>query len=213
MSQTIYRGQVWQYEAPISASANGSIQYGSRPVIIVSNDLGNKYSPVVNVVPCTRQINKKLNQPTHARITICGNPSLAAGEQCTPVNVSDLKYKKCTLSVEDMAKVDHILSVAFGLIPVHKSEQPPPPPVSGAIDKFYKKYPKLAPNPTTCDTKHRNHWDSDTITRFIFDCGELSSGAVQEKYKLSQKSIDNYLSRFTIRRQRLCLSSQRKQNI
>lgn len=204
MGQTIYRGQVWQYEAQDpSASLRGSIQHGSRPVIIVSNNLGNKYSPTALVVPCTGQINKKANLPTHARITICGRPSLAEAEQCTPVNISDLKYKKCNLSPEEMAKVDHIIAVAFGLCPI-PGKKAPAPQVSApeevrsdAIDKFYKRYPQLVPAEPGPAPKPRNHWDKDTITRFIWDCGELSPRAVREKYNLSQKSVDNYFTKFT----------------
>ena len=45
-------------------SINESTQKGIRPAIIIQNDLGNKYSPTVIVIPITCEI-KKLNQPTH----------------------------------------------------------------------------------------------------------------------------------------------------
>lgn len=41
-----------------------SIQKGIRPCLIIQNDLGNKYSPTVIVIPITSEI-KKLSQPTH----------------------------------------------------------------------------------------------------------------------------------------------------
>ena len=43
---------------------SGSIQRGIRPVIIIQNDIGNKYSSTVIVATVTSQM-KKCNQPTH----------------------------------------------------------------------------------------------------------------------------------------------------
>lgn len=42
----------------------GSVQGKTRPCVIVQNDIGNKYSPTVIVIPLTSEI-KKLNMPTH----------------------------------------------------------------------------------------------------------------------------------------------------
>lgn len=42
----------------------GSEQYGRRPVVILSNDLGNKYSPTILIAPVTKVIKKK-SLPTH----------------------------------------------------------------------------------------------------------------------------------------------------
>ena len=41
-----------------------NVQKGIRPCIIIQNDVGNKYSPTVIVIPITKEI-KKLEQPTH----------------------------------------------------------------------------------------------------------------------------------------------------
>lgn len=45
----------------------GSEQYGRRPVVILSNDLNNKYSPTILVAPLTKII-KKTKLPTHIMI-------------------------------------------------------------------------------------------------------------------------------------------------
>lgn len=42
-------------------------QSGSRPAVIIQNDVGNKFSPTLLVIPLTTRI-KALNQPTHALI-------------------------------------------------------------------------------------------------------------------------------------------------
>lgn len=45
----------------------GSEQSGIRPVLIIQNDVGNKYSPTVIITPLTSKA-KKLDQPTHVVI-------------------------------------------------------------------------------------------------------------------------------------------------
>lgn len=52
------------YYANLSKNAVQSEQGGIRPVIIIQNDVGNKYSPTVIVLPITSEI-KKENMPTH----------------------------------------------------------------------------------------------------------------------------------------------------
>ena len=51
----------------------GSEQSGTRPVIIVQNNIGNKYSPTVIVIPLTKNVSMKLNQPTHYLLNPFGN--------------------------------------------------------------------------------------------------------------------------------------------
>lgn len=43
----------------------GSKQGGVRPVVVLQNDVGNFYSPMITVAPLTTKIQKKRNQPTH----------------------------------------------------------------------------------------------------------------------------------------------------
>ena len=52
------------YYANLSIDAIDSEQGGIRPVVIIQNDIGNKYSPTVLVLPITSEIKKK-NMPTH----------------------------------------------------------------------------------------------------------------------------------------------------
>lgn len=55
------------FYADLSRGTTKSEQGGVRPVIIVQNDIGNKYSPTVIVLPITSEL-KKINMPTHAII-------------------------------------------------------------------------------------------------------------------------------------------------
>lgn len=75
-------------------NAGGSLQSGTRPVLIVSNDKANEYSPVITIVPITSKIEKK-KLPTHVFMVNCGleRPSIALAEQITSINKSDLIKK------------------------------------------------------------------------------------------------------------------------
>lgn len=70
----------------------GSVQNGYRPALVFQNNVGNRYSPNVVVLPITRA-HKKINQPTHVLIdaegsgmransmVLCENPQSISKEQ------------------------------------------------------------------------------------------------------------------------------------
>lgn len=69
-------------------SDGGSIQSGMRPAIIASNDVGNRYSPTVNVIPLTTSKTKmQKTYPMHVKVPACGGirTSVALVEQMRPV--------------------------------------------------------------------------------------------------------------------------------
>ncbi|NLU36595.1 MAG: type II toxin-antitoxin system PemK/MazF family toxin [Clostridiales bacterium] len=112
----IKRGDI--YYADLSPVV-GSEQGGVRPVLIVQNDIGNKYSPTVIIAAITSQINKgKL--PTHVEISAedYGLPkdSVILLEQVRTIDKKRLKEKIGYLSPEIMKKVDEALQISFGLI-------------------------------------------------------------------------------------------------
>ena len=65
MERKIKRGDI--YYANLNPVI-GSEQGGTRPVLIISNDVGNKYSPTVIVAPITSRIHTKAKLPTHTLI-------------------------------------------------------------------------------------------------------------------------------------------------
>ena len=94
-------------------------QGGVRPVLVVQNDIGNKYSPTVIVAAITSQIHKgKL--PTHVEISASdyGLPkdSVILLEQIRTIDKKRLKEKIGYLSPEMMEKVNEGLQISFGLI-------------------------------------------------------------------------------------------------
>ena len=67
MERKIKRGDI--YYANLNPVI-GSEQGGTRPVLIISNDVGNKHSPTVIVAPITSRIHTKAKLPTHTLIMI-----------------------------------------------------------------------------------------------------------------------------------------------
>lgn len=63
--RTPQRGDIWF--ANLGTHPNSSVQSGTRPVIIISNDLGNEHADTVNVVPMTRHL-KKPELPCHMEL-------------------------------------------------------------------------------------------------------------------------------------------------
>lgn len=59
------RGDIWF--ANLGSHDNTSVQGGTRPVIIISNNVGNSHSDTVNVVPMTRHL-KKPELPCHMKL-------------------------------------------------------------------------------------------------------------------------------------------------
>lgn len=70
----------------------GHLQNGWHPAVIVQNNVGNRFSPTISVVPITSQ--RKAELPTHVKIEkgMCGLPkdSTAQCEGQRPVNKSDI---------------------------------------------------------------------------------------------------------------------------
>lgn len=96
----------------------GSEQGGVRPVLIVQNDIGNKYSPTVIVAAITSQINKA-KLPTHIEINAAEygitKDSVILLEQIRTIDKRRLKEKIGHLADDLMIKVNGSLQVSFGL--------------------------------------------------------------------------------------------------
>ena len=96
----------------------GSEQGGVRPVLIVQNDVGNKYSPTVICAAITSQINKA-KLPTHVEIDTAQSAlvrdSVILLEQVRTIDKKRLREKICRLDEFMMRRVNQALSVSLGL--------------------------------------------------------------------------------------------------
>ena len=97
----------------------GSEQGGIRPVLIIQNDLGNKYSPTVIAAAITSQTTKN-KLPTHIEIQSneggLKNDSVILTEQIRTIDKSRLKEKIGHIEDENVMKqINNALGVSFGL--------------------------------------------------------------------------------------------------
>ena len=96
----------------------GSEQGGIRPVLIIQNDIGNKYSPTVIAAAITSQTGKA-RLPTHIEISADGfglnKNSVILAEQIRTIDKSRLKEKIGHIDENVMTKVNNALGVSFGL--------------------------------------------------------------------------------------------------
>ena len=112
---SVKRGEI--YYADISPVV-GSEQGGIRPVLIVQNDMGNKYSPTVIAAAITSR-HDKAKLPTHIDLSTvsCGlsKDSVVLLEQIRTIDKRRLRERMGELDVDSMRKVNDALSISFGL--------------------------------------------------------------------------------------------------
>ena len=97
----------------------GSEQGGIRPVVVIQNNIGNKYSPTVIVSAITSQLNKN-KLPTHIELDSeefgLKSDSIILTEQIRTIDKSRLKEKIGHINDQTvMSKIDNALGVSFGL--------------------------------------------------------------------------------------------------
>lgn len=115
MERNITRGDI--FYANLDGTI-GSEQSGIRPVIVVQNDIGNKYSPTTIIVPLTKKVRLKINQPTHFWINPFGNirfDSIVLTEQIRVIDKSRLKEKIGVMNDKAMQEIDNKILIALGL--------------------------------------------------------------------------------------------------
>jgi len=112
----IKRGDI--YYADLSPVV-GSEQGGVRPVLVIQNDVGNKYSPTTIVSAITSQINKA-KLPTHVEISAAdyglNKDSVVLLEQVRTIDKKRFREKIGHFDDDMMDKVDEAIKISFGLI-------------------------------------------------------------------------------------------------
>ena len=120
---TVKRGDI--YYADLSPVV-GSEQGGVRPVLIVQNDVGNRYSPTVIAAAITSKMSKT-RLPTHIDVYAdrvgLAKDSVILLEQIRTIDKKRLGEKMGHLDDAVMAEVDNAISVSFGLSAPAPEEQ------------------------------------------------------------------------------------------
>ena len=110
----IKRGSIFYYDL---GTASGSVQSGTRPIMIVQNDTGNFYSPTLIVVPIT-SVPKKFYMPTHVYIGKqfgLTEDSMLLAEQLTTISKESLQGFVGIATRDFMKQVDRALAISIGL--------------------------------------------------------------------------------------------------
>ena len=110
------RGEI--YYADLSPVV-GSEQGGVRPVLIIQNDTGNRYSPTVIAAAITSQTGKA-KLPTHIELPVeedCGltRDSVVLLEQVRTLDKKRLRERMGRVDDRIMEKIDTAIAVSFGL--------------------------------------------------------------------------------------------------
>lgn len=101
------RGEIYYID---NENAVGCEQRGIRPAVIVGNDVGNKYSPVLLVVYFTLQPKKTL--PTHVYVRGYGT---ALCEQIFTIDKSRILQKKGECTSSEMERINKALCISLGM--------------------------------------------------------------------------------------------------
>ena len=115
MNKTYLRGDM--YYADLGRGI-GSEQEGYRPVVIIQNNTGNKYSPTVIVAAISSKVDAKAKLPTHYLLKAESGlelPSLVLLEQLRTIDKKRLRDRVCHLEYEMMRSVDEALRVSLDL--------------------------------------------------------------------------------------------------
>ena len=121
--QMVQRFEIWFAE--LGDHFGSSVQSGSRPVLVISNDVANRYSSTLTVIPLTT-VQKKLNLPTHIQIAEADcqmvndhaylRNSVALAEQVTTIGKNALLNKLGSLtSTVKQREVEQAIAVFFNM--------------------------------------------------------------------------------------------------
>lgn len=97
----------------------GSEQGGLRPVLVIQNDVGNRFSPTVIVAAITSQIEKS-KLPTHVELSArefgLARNSVVLLEQVRTIDKRRIQQKLGRLDANTMGLVDEALAISLGLM-------------------------------------------------------------------------------------------------
>lgn len=115
MERIIRRGDVFYAELnPVIGSEQG----GTRPVLVISNNMGNRHSPTIIIAPITSRTHTKAKLPTHTQVKDfdrLDKDSIILLEQIRTIDRQRLKQYMGMLPDNIMARVDKALAISVSL--------------------------------------------------------------------------------------------------
>ena len=115
MDRIIKRGDIYYAELnPVIGSEQG----GTRPVLIISNNIGNRHSPTVIIAAITSRVQTKAKLPTHTEVKDVeglDRDSIILLEQIRTIDKQRLKNHMGTMPDNIMARVDKALAISLAM--------------------------------------------------------------------------------------------------
>lgn len=108
----VNRGEIWMADLGYE-NVMDSEQRGYRPVLVIQNDIGNKYSPTVIVACITKQ--SKADLPTHMECELF-EPSTIMFEQVRTISKERLNKRVTRLTEAEMLEVNERIKISMGLL-------------------------------------------------------------------------------------------------
>lgn len=114
----INRGDILYVD--LGGQYQGSMQGGLRPVVVVSNNMANKHSTVITVVPVSTRIDKKRNLPTHVFVSAYKSTglekhSIALCEQVTALDNGRIIEKLGKVDKDTLERITEAVQVQVGV--------------------------------------------------------------------------------------------------
>ena len=166
-AQTVRRGDIFYADlSPVVGSEQG----GLRPVLIIQNDVGNRYSPTVIAAAITSRMGKT-KLPTHIDVYAdrvgLSKDSVILLEQIRTLDKRRLREKMGHLDEDVMAEVNNAIAVSFGLheglrrdedsAAVHHDRPEPPLQAPPRVAHNPINDPRPAKSPQRVDTPMTDH--------------------------------------------------------
>ncbi len=107
----VYRGEIWMADLGYE-NVKESEQRGYRPVLVIQNDIGNRFSPTVIVACITKQ--HKTDLPTHMKCELF-EPSTIMFEQIRTISKERLNKRVTTLTDIEMKEVNERIKISMGI--------------------------------------------------------------------------------------------------
>lgn len=181
--QKFIRGQVW-WQKPTTDKVVKGIQNDGRPVVLISNNAANRFSPAVTVIPLTTATKKDL--PTHVKILMEDGKTISTAlcEQIRTISTELLTNYIGTLDDTKMTEIEIAILTTLGFKqPEIQKEIELPTPETTAV--IYPEPPTITLNaePTDKDT------DVSTTEKETKDYAVISSHNRAKKFSKREKEM------------------------
>lgn len=115
----LFRGEIWNVDFGDETKEGQNVYYGRRPAVIISNNVGNRYSNVVTVCLLSSKQMKR-EYPTHLKLepnemNKLRVPSTIMAEQVRTIGKERLQFKVGKLTVKEEQQLNEVLKISFHL--------------------------------------------------------------------------------------------------